>query len=64
MRRADIVRVIRYQRAYPEDKRSSWLILELLNRAKAEKRYLNRWIMRQVHEGLWTEEELRGGRDR
>ena len=59
MRKTDRERVARYRKAYPTDYRADWLILILLNEVKKDKRYLDRWIMRQVHEGVLTDEQLR-----
>ena len=59
MRKVSEERIARYRKAYPDDKRSDWLILELLNQVKKDKRYLDRWIMRQVYEGVLSEKKLR-----
>ncbi len=50
MRETDRERVNRYRKAYIDDPRSDEEILLALNSVKAEKKYMDRWIERQVYE--------------
>jgi hypothetical protein len=43
-------RLSRYRKAYPEDTRTDMQILKDLDAIKKDKRYMEKWIMKQVNE--------------
>lgn len=54
MRQAEKERVECYRKAYPEDPRMDGDILRALDTVKTEKRYMNKWVERQVYENFKT----------